>query len=259
MVYAKLFAVLFSREWLVYKKRLRGLFISFLGIRVITFAFQEGYVKPLMYFGSSMDRRALMIIGGILIKRVVLRTFDFAYAYFNDMHHQKHIWFQKMAAPSFLIYITRLCFSTCAAYGLMFFFLPIMKIYLWSHLDVSHAHWPLYAVILLCITYMITSFSFFCMTVVTTQKGTVAMRLRVSDTLLLIGAFHATWAAMYSVHPVWGYIALCSPFTYATESFRHALHSGADLLPLPYAVAGLVVWSALFTFVGARIFARRAP
>lgn len=254
----QLFCVLLEREWLVYRKRLFGLFVSFLGIRVITASFQEGYIRPLMYF-AQIDRRVLMVLSGFLIKRFVLRGFDFAYAYFNDMQHQRNIWFQRASMPASLIYASRLFFATTATYSLLVFFIPLMKVYLQSHLDLSHTNWLLYAGIFYLIAYMVTSFAFLCMGAVTSQRGTIIMRLRVSDVLLLFGAFHVTWLAMYTAHPFWGYASLCSPFTYASESLRHTLFTGGDLLPLWFAVGGLLLWSTIFTLAGMRLFKRRVP
>ena len=72
-----------------------------------------------------------------------------------------------------------------------------------------------------------------------------------------MGAFNATWLAIYTSGAHWGYISLCSPFTYATEALRHALYTSGDLIPLWITIVVMLAWSAIFYAVGLWFFARK--
>jgi|GEM_PF-3039270 len=255
--YRSQFKVLFLREWHVYKKRVFGLLLNFVVLQSFTFAFVQGYIKPLMYFGLPIDRRGLMVFAGSLIFLFIRRSFDFATAYFNDIHVQKHIWYQRTAAPYSAVYGSRVLFSTLFVAALIAAFLPMPKIILGSSFDVSHIRWGIAPFVTILTAAMFTTYAYFCFSFVTSRESIARVRVRLNEVLMWMGAFNATWFAMYTSHRVFGYVSLLSPFTYATESFRHVLYTGSDLIPLSVTMSAMCCWSLAFYLAGLWLFKKK--
>jgi ABC-2 type transport system permease protein len=75
--------------------------------------------------------------------------------------------------------------------------------------------------------------------------------------MLFFGCTYYPWARL-SVLPWFQAMVLVNPLVYASEGFRSALTPQVGHLPLVFIFAGLVGFSALFTYLGLKQFAKRA-
>ena len=72
-----------AREWLVYRGRLQRMMINFLIVSPLSFSGVQGYIKPLMYFGYPLGRKAAMVFAGSYLMYFTHRCFSFAIAFFS--------------------------------------------------------------------------------------------------------------------------------------------------------------------------------
>jgi len=75
--------------------------------------------------------------------------------------------------------------------------------------------------------------------------------------MLFFGCTYYPWARL-SVLPWFQGMVLVNPLVYASEGFRSALTPQVPHLSLPFIFAGLIGFSALFTYLGLRQFNKRA-
>jgi len=241
----------------VYRRRMRKLLFNFLCIQTLSFALSQGYVKPLMYFGFPLDRRALFIFMGAFVMLLINRSFSLATALFFDLHYQRHIWFQRQSVPLFILYGTKLLFSVVFMWVFLIPLLPASKIVLGTYFPVAVIRWPLFLCVLFLVVCLIVSYAFMMMCAVRSLYGLIKVRVRLNEVLVWLGGFNVTWLAMYKSWKGWGYVALANPFTYATEALRQTVSPGQDLLPLFLTIPALIMWSLLFVWIGYGYFARK--
>ena len=74
--------------------------------------------------------------------------------------------------------------------------------------------------------------------------------------LMLFGCAYYPWTALSVLGPV-QYVFLLNPLVFMSEAMRLSVTPDVPHMPVPLLVAGLVVFSALFLFSGARAFERR--
>jgi ABC-2 type transport system permease protein len=74
--------------------------------------------------------------------------------------------------------------------------------------------------------------------------------------LMLFGCAYYPWTALSVLGPV-QYVFLLNPLVFMSEAMRLSVTPDVPHMPVPLLVTGLVVFSALFLFSGARAFERR--
>jgi len=74
--------------------------------------------------------------------------------------------------------------------------------------------------------------------------------------LMLFGCAYYPWASLRVLGPV-QYVFLLNPLVFMSEAMRLSVTPDVPHMPVPLLVAGLVGFSALFLFSGARAFERR--
>jgi ABC-2 type transport system permease protein len=74
--------------------------------------------------------------------------------------------------------------------------------------------------------------------------------------LMLFGCAYYPWMALSVLGPV-QYVFLLNPLVFMSEAMRLSVTPDVPHMPVPLLVTGLVVFSALFLFSGARAFERR--
>jgi ABC-2 type transport system permease protein len=74
--------------------------------------------------------------------------------------------------------------------------------------------------------------------------------------MMLFGCAYYPWAALAALGPV-RYLFLLNPLTFMSEAMRLAVTPEAPHMPVPLLLAGLLVYLALFTALGARSFEKR--
>lgn len=249
--------VLIAREWKMYAKRLRGMMVNLLIIQPFSFAGIQGYIKPLMYFGPPLGRRAMMLMGGAVLMYFIHRTFSFATSFFFDVHRQHQVQVQAQSMPLLLIYIVRIGFSTFWTWLLLTPSFPLAKIILRSSMyTVDTVWWQLFLVMFL-VALMMNAYAFMCISAVTSLYGISKVRVRLNEILMFLGGFNAPWVAMYYSGKLWGILGLFNPFLYGTEAIRQALIPGVDMLPYVVTVPALLAWSVLFIMVGYHLLQRQ--
>jgi ABC-2 type transport system permease protein len=74
--------------------------------------------------------------------------------------------------------------------------------------------------------------------------------------LMLFGCAYYPWTALSVLGPV-QYVFLLNPLVFMSEAMRLSVTPDVPHMPVPLLIGGLVVFSALFLFSGARAFERR--
>jgi ABC-2 type transport system permease protein len=74
--------------------------------------------------------------------------------------------------------------------------------------------------------------------------------------MMLFGCAYYPWSALAALGPV-RYLFLLNPLTFMSEAMRVAVTPNASHMALPLLLGGLLLYLALFTFIGARSFERR--
>lgn len=249
--------VLVAREWRMYKKRLRGMTVNLLIIQPLSFSGIQGYIKPLMYFGPPLGRRAMMLMGGAVLMYFIHRSFSFATAFFFDVHRQNQVQVQAQSIPVWLIYLVRVGFSTFWTWLLLTPSFPIAKLILRSSMYTADTvWWELFGVMLL-VAFVLNTYAFMCISAVSSLYGISKVRVRLNEILMFLGGFNAPWIAMYYSGKVWGILGLCSPFLYGTEAIRQALIPGTDMLPYAITIPAMLAWSVVFLLAGYVMLWRR--
>lgn len=249
--------IILERQWYVYRHRVNGLLFNFLLLSPLKVASIQGYVKPMMYFGYPLGRRAMLVFGGTILMYFIHRSFSFATAFFFDITQQRQVELQSQRIPLWLVYGTRVLFTTIFTWCALLPMMPLCKAILRSDLYTDDVHWLLYALVTFMIAFMMNAYAFMCVSLVGSIQEITKIRVRVNEVLMWLGAFNTPWSVMNKSHHGWGLIALCNPFTYGTEALRGALVPGPDVISLGITLPGLVFWAILFLCVGYKITSRR--
>lgn len=257
MIYFSMMRIILERQWYVYRHRMNGLLINFLLLSPLKVASIQGYVKPMMYFGYPLGRRAMLVFAGSVLMYFIHRSFSFATGFFFDIAQQRQIELQSQRMPLWLVYGTRILFTSLFTWCVLLPMMPLCKVILRSDLYTDDVRWPLYGLVVFLIAFMMNSYAFMCVSLVGSIQEITKIRVRINEVLMWLGAFNIPWSVMNKSHYGWGLLALCNPFTYGTEALRGALVPGPDVISPLLTLPGLVFWIAFFLYVGYKTTSRR--
>jgi len=135
--------------------------------------------------------------------------------------------------------------------------LPILiigKFILGSRLDISHAHWFLFAIIYFGVMVLISAFFSCLVFTVSFEWCKFNIWQRVLSPIHLLGCLFYPWRKAYDFSPIFAQFLLLNPMTYCVEGLRSSLLGSAHFLSAWLCMAvvlslALITFGILITFV----------
>lgn len=130
--------------------------------------------------------------------------------------------------------------------------LPLTKILLWSHLDLSAINWVKFATVFVLVHVMYGFFVIYVASFIQGMHQIPNAWSRFINPLWLAGGYSFKWSMLYKLSPWIGYISLCNPTVYAYEAMRGVVIGQSGYIPFWYCVAAFILFSYLFGYYGTK-------
>lgn len=201
-------------------------------------------------FGSFQTTSVVTSATGLLI-------FSELFIMVADLEGDKHINYQmSLPVPNWLIFIKMAIIYAAKGFLLCVLTVPIIKIFLWSRVDLMQikVFWFLMTLVVINIF-----FGFFNLLFVSYAKLQTAENLivRILFPLWFLGGFQFSYKIAHSVSPILGYCTLLSPYTFVTEAVRATMLDSRDFMPLWISLSVLIVLTIFYGYWGIRNLKKR--
>ena len=155
---------------------------------------------------------------------IFFRLYGNASTFIADLDGEKTITYPlTLPIPSWLLYVQIAIQYAIEAATLSIVVLPLVKILLWTRLDLSHFSLLKFLTIFISFNFFIGFFSILIATMVTKMANILRLWTRILFPLWFFGGSQYSWHTMYALSSKLAYLSLLNPLLYAYE----ALHAAA--------------------------------
>ncbi|QEK37884.1 hypothetical protein FZC35_00595 [Candidatus Cytomitobacter indipagum] len=218
-------------------------------------ALVSGYIFKA--FGTSSSFASLQA-ASLIVSVVGFESYRSIFRLLSDLEGEKHIqyYFTLPIANSliFLKMVLSFVFN-----GVLFgtFSLFILRIVLFKHIILKNINFGLFFLTLTVIGGFFGTFSFFLAAYTKNMMKIGNTLMRILFPMWIIGGFQFSYAIAKSISPILGYIALCSPYTYANEAMRYVVLGSGDFINIWISLPVLIIFTLLCWVFGIRKLRKR--
>ena len=178
--------------------------------------------------------------------------------FLGDLQGDKTIgYYVSLPIPSWMIFTEQACASAYRSMASSILILPLGKLILGNNLILCNINWPCFIIAFLMINIFYGFFTLFIASYVSDLSALTMVRSRIMFPLWFLGGFQFPWKMLYSVAPKLAYMSLCNPIIYVMDGIRSTILPPAQYLPFWNCMGMLVLFSALFGYIGIKNLKKR--
>lgn len=255
--YARMLWAIFKRDTKVYFRHWLRSFINYGIIYPTLWSISFGLLLPYYGLGHQDALMTTMMICGSFIWIVLPVTYHLNMDLMYEINNKGYIWYYLTFAPSTLLLVERLIFSTFISLVSAVPFFCMIKLILGNLFLSATLSVPLLLGIITSSGLFCGAFNIFTMTIVYNDIQMTNFFIRIVMPAVNFGCFLVPWYAMRSIHPLIGFLTLANPFTYITDGLRSSIVGNSLFIPASYCVGALTGFAMIFIILAAFFFKRK--
>jgi ABC-type polysaccharide/polyol phosphate export permease len=166
-------------------------------------------------------------------------------------------YYLSLPIPSTMLFVEQACASAYKSMASSILIVPIGKIILGNDLNLTAINWPCCILAFFMLNMFYGFFTLFVTSYVPDLPTLTMVRSRIMFPLWFLGGCQFSWKMLHQVSPTAAYINLCNPIVYIMDGIRSTALPTDEYLPFWLCMAMLVLFSALFGFLGIRKLKQR--
>ena len=178
--------------------------------------------------------------------------------FISDLHGNKSIsYYLTLPLPQWMVFLRLSVSSAIKAFCIAIFFVPFAKLILWNSFTFANFSIVKFLIIFPLVHIFYGSFSLFLAMRIESIEKIGNIWLRIVYPLWWLGCFQFSWATLHAAAPTVAYINLLNPLVYAMEGVRNAMLGSEGSLPFINCVVMIMLFTALFLWIGIRGLKKR--
>lgn len=161
-------------------------------------------------------------------------------------------YYLSLPISSSMLFIEQACASAYKSIASSILILPIGKIILGNDLNLSAINWPYFIIAFVILNLFYGFFTLLVASYIPDVATLTMVRSRIMFPLWFLGGCQFSWKMLYQVNPIAAYINLCNPIVYIMDGIRSTALPQDQFLPFGLCMAMLILFSALFGYLGIR-------
>ncbi len=253
-VYGQVFVQLLLTDLTILKQVIWDKLIN-LCIWVSSIALVFTYLMPLLGLGGTFSS---FMLAGLCASAGLFDVFPSAVNFVSDLEGDQIISFYcTLPIPTWLVLMRSIIYYSINSAILMACVLPIGKILMWYHFDMSTIQFGKFAIMFVLTSLFYGAFTLMVASRVRKMEKIGNIWMRMVYPLWYVGCFQFSWYVLYNAFPSFAYFDLLNPLTYIMEGNRAAILGDDGYLPFCISVSVLLLFVALFMWQGIRSIKRR--
>ena len=168
-----------------------------------------------------------------------------------DLQGERSITYSlTLPLPQWMVFVRIALSNALQAMAIAIFILPMAKILLWNHFDISNMSLIRVITIFILAHVFYGFFSLWLASMVKNLEAIGDVWMRVVFPLWFLGGYQFTWASFVAKSPALAYLNLLNPLLYCMEGVRAAVMGQEGYLPFWWCCAALVFFTTLVGTVG---------
>lgn len=200
----------------------------------------------------------LFLLVGLCASAGLFEVFPSAAKLVDDIKgDQVILYHMTLPLPSALIILRLMIMNALSAFILGLSVLPLGKLLLGSHFDISHMHVVKFCIMFILASAFYGSYTIFIATRVPdmTKIGNVWMRFVYP--LWFLGGYQFSWQSLKQIAPVLAYLNLANPIVYIMEGIRASILGQDGFLNFWLCACMVSLFCMLSIWLGIRLMKKR--